>query len=239
MVLCTRPGRADPARVTLATSGATVDQMRGPRRVALPALGSLTGPAKLAGLVTLAGLLAGCGSATAAKPPTAGHGSPAAATVGFLQGATANKGAEACSYVPPGQTSVCTSAFSSGTSTISVQNLHIGATTTSGDRALVTALGTLCTTSSGKVCFDSTDKTAGQPATKDSFDEAYSAVESGSSQNNDPAIPCTQINGQWYVDLGESSAAASPPTTISGPTTSTTQAPTVRSTTTTTPGPSG
>lgn len=158
----------------------------------------------MSGLVAVAGLvgLAGCGSSPGVRPAAAGHDSPAAATVGFLQGATANRGAQACSYVTPAQNPVCAAAFSSGTSTISVKNLHVGATTISGARALVTALGTLCTNSGGKVCFDSTDKTAGQPATKDSFDEAYSAVESGSSPNNDPAIPCTQVNGQWYVDLG-------------------------------------
>ena len=175
--------------------------------------------------------LAGCGSSTSAKPPPPGHASPGAAAVGFLQAATANKGTEACSYVVPAQASVCAAAFSSGTSTISVQNLHVGATTTSGNRALVTALGTLCTNSSGKVCFNSTNKTAGQPAANTSFDEAYSAVESGSSPNNDPAIPCTQVNGQWYVDLGEGSSGATSSTTISGPTTTTSLAPTVPSTT--------
>jgi hypothetical protein len=196
--------------------------MRASRRVAL--LPAVAAVAAVAGL-------AGCGSSGSAKPPAPGHASPAAAAVGFLQAATANKGPGACSYVVPAQASVCAAAFSSGTSTISVQNLHVGATTTSGDRALVTALGTLCTTSSGKVCFDSTDRTAGQPATRDSFDEAYSAVESGSSQNNDPAIPCTQVNGLWYVDLGEGSAGSTPSTTISGPTPSTSLAPTVPSTT--------
>lgn len=211
-----------------AAQEATVERMRASRQVA---------PAAVAGLVALSGLvgLTGCGSSPRAKPPAAGHGSPAAATVGFLQGATANRGAEACTYVAPFQSSVCAAAFSSGTSTISVQNLHVGATTLSGARALVTALGTLCTTSGGKVCFESTDRTAGQPATKDSFDEAYSAVESGSSPNNDPAIPCTQVNGQWYVDLGESSSGATPPTTVAGPTTSTTRAPSVHSTTTPAP----
>ncbi len=191
---------------------------------------AVAGPVALVGLIGLAG----CGS-SGARPPAAGHGSPAAATVGFLQGATANRGAEACSYVAPAQNSVCAVAFSSGTSTISVQNLHVGVTTISGTRALVTALGTLCTTSSGKVCFDSTDNTAGQPATKDSFDEAYSAVESGSSPDNDPAIPCTQVNGRWYVDLGETSSGTTPPSMVPGPTTSTTQAPSVHSTTTSAP----
>ncbi|MDQ2724749.1 MAG: hypothetical protein M3Y36_04560 [Actinomycetota bacterium] len=183
------------------------------------------------------GGLAGCGSSSAAKPPAPGHSSPAAAAVGFLQAATAERGSEACSYVVPAQMSVCAAAFSPGTSTISVNNLHVGATTIAANRALVTALGTLCTNSSGKVCFDSTDANAGQPGATGNFDEAYSAVESGSSSNNDPAIPCTQVSGQWYVDLGEGVAGSTSSTTISGPTTSTTQAPTVPSTRT--PSPSG
>lgn len=181
---------------------ATVDPMRGSRQVVLAAVAGLAG-------------LSACGSSGAAKAPPPGHGAPAAAAVGFLQAATANNGADACSYVAPAQTSVCTSAFSSGSSTISVRNLHIGATTISGDRALVTALGTLCTNSGGKVCFDSTKATAGQPATLDTFDEAYSSVESGSSPANDPAIPCTRVNGLWYVDLGESSSGPAPSTTTS------------------------
>jgi hypothetical protein len=192
--------------------------MRGSRHVVLASVAGLVG-------------LSGCGISGAAKAPPAGHGDPAQAAVGFLQAATADNGAAACSYVSPAQSSVCTSAFSSGTSTISVRNLRIGATTISGDRALVTALGTLCTNSSGKVCFDSTNRTAGQPATMDSFDEAYSAVESGSSADNDPAIPCARVNGRWYVDLGESSPGPAPPTTVTGPTPSGTQAPTVPSTT--------
>ncbi|MDQ2729135.1 MAG: hypothetical protein M3Y91_15035 [Actinomycetota bacterium] len=210
--------------------------MRASRRFVQPP--ATAAVALLATLAACAGMV-GCGSAASAKPPGPSHVSPAAAAVGFLQAATAAKAPEACSYVVPAQESVCTAAFSPGITTISAKNLHVGATTIAGNRALVTALGSLCTTSSGKVCFDNTNAMAGQPTAADNFDEAYSAVESGSSSNNDPAIPCTQVNGRWYVDLGEG-AAGSPSTTISGPTTSTTLAPTVPSTTrATTPGASG
>ncbi|MDQ6837795.1 MAG: hypothetical protein M3137_05510, partial [Actinomycetota bacterium] len=207
--------------------GASIADERGGTTVAsMPAARRVVLPAALAAVTALAG----CGSSSSERSPTAGHATPAAATVGFLQGATANKGIEACSYVAPPQSPVCTSAFSSGTSTISVHNLHVGATTVSGDRALVTALGTLCTNSSSKVCFASNKSDAGQPTGTNSFDEAYSAVESGSSPNNDPAIPCTRINGDWYVDLGESSSAPSPATTTTKTAPSTTLAPQVPST---------
>lgn len=151
-------------------------------------------------MLAVAGL-AGCGSSTV----TAGHGSPAGAAVGFLTAISAHNSAQACSYVVPSQASTCSQAFASGGGSLSVKNLHAGATSTSGNRALVTALGTLCSAPSGsaKQCFTSTKPSAGQPAGKTTFAQAYSSVQSGTSNQNDPAIPCTTQGGKWYVDLGQ------------------------------------
>ena len=163
------------------------------------------------GAVAVAGLigLAGCGSSSSSV--TAGNGSPAAATTGFLTAISSNHGSQACGYVVPSQASVCTSAFSSGGGTVSAKNLHMGATTISGDRALVTALGTLCSKASGSAqqCFTSSNEKGGQPSGKTTFNQAYTSVEAGTSSANDPAIPCMMQNGKWYVDLGQTSSGSS------------------------------
>lgn len=167
-------------------------------------------PALAAALLAVALCLgvAACGG-TSTPGVTPGHATPGAAAVGFLSAASAGQATAACGYVLPSQTSVCTAAFSQG-GALSVQNLHVGHTTVSGDRALVTPLGTLCTGTGNKQCFANKDPAAGQPSEGQSFDAAYTAVENGTSNDaNNPAVPCRTENGQWYVDLGQTSSGAS------------------------------
>lgn len=172
---------------------------------------SLRALLSLAATVGAAGLAA-CGSGSA-KPADLGHGSPAAAATGFLEEASAAKTAEACTYVLPTQISECTQALAAGRA-LSVRNLHTGAVSVVGDRALVTAMGTLCTYRASKICFSNSDANKGQPTALVTFSEAYTAVESGSSAKNDPAVPCAMVGGQWYVDLGSPrQPTGTPPTT--------------------------
>lgn len=157
---------------------------------------------------TSAFLAGGCGSS--AQPVPGGHGSPVAAAAGFLQAASAHQAALACGYVLPTQTGVCAKAFANGSDTLSVKGLHFGVTTVSRDKALVTALGTLCTRGASPPCFTNGNRAAGQPDATTTFDDAYTAVETGASGTNDPAIPCTAVNDQWYVDLGDNGPAPAP-----------------------------
>jgi hypothetical protein len=191
--------------VAAGRTAATVARVPSPAR--LPAR-SARAVAVVAAAVGLPAAVAACGT-KAAPPPAAGHGSPGAAAVGFLTAASAGQSASACSYVLPAQASVCSSAFGSG-GALSVKDLRLGQTTVSGDRALVTALGTLCTGTGTKQCFTSKDPAGGQPGEGQTFDAAYTAVENGTSSDpNDPAVPCQAVNGQWYVDLGQTSSGAS------------------------------
>jgi hypothetical protein len=154
-------------------------------------------------LVAAAAAACGGGSGRAqppAPPPAPGHQSPQAATVGFIRGLAAGA-KDACVYVAPQNLVPCASAFPAST-TFSIANLGIGATTTRGTQAVVTVTGKFCTTQTGQTtCATNINQTTGQPRgnTAAAFATAYHPAVQESIGHR--AIPCLSIGGQWYVDL--------------------------------------
>jgi hypothetical protein len=156
-------------------------------------------------VVLVAVMAAACGggsgrAAQPAPPPAPGHGTPQAATVGFIRGLAAGA-KNACVYVAPQNLVPCASAFPAST-TFSIANLGMGTTTIRGTQAVVTITGKFCTTQAGQTnCATNSNLTTGQPdaATAAAFSAAYHPATQESIGHR--AIPCQDIGGQWYVDL--------------------------------------
>lgn len=146
--------------------------------------------------------LAACGSSSPGSSVSAGNGSPGAAAVGFLTGFSKQDKA-ACKYVTPAAQEVCSQAIGKSAK-ITISNLKVGKVTSSGGKALVTVLGKLCGAGTGgkQTCFTSTNPNAGQPKTQADFTSTYNQVQAGTAGNQNPAIPCIQTGGKWYVSLG-------------------------------------
>ncbi|MGH9095353.1 MAG: hypothetical protein ACRDXE_09360 [Acidimicrobiales bacterium] len=148
--------------------------------------------------------VAACGGSSNGSSVSAGNGSPGAAAVGFLSGFS-KQDKKACTYVTPAAQQVCNQAIGKSAK-ITITNLKVGKVTTSGGKALVTILGKLCGTGAGgkPTCFTSSNATAGQPKTKApaDFTDTYNKVQTGAAGNQNPAIPCVQTGGKWYVNLG-------------------------------------
>lgn len=152
-------------------------------------------------MLVLAGggvLLAACGGS--AGLPSPGHGSPAAAASGFVQGLSQGNGTGACAYVVPDQESACTAALPS--SHFTFESPGIGNTKTVGDQALVSIISTkacISQTSSTTNCVSNSNPNQGLPSSDSGFASAYSAAQGTSDALT---LPMQNVNGQWYVNLG-------------------------------------
>jgi len=194
-------------------------------------------------VIAICAVTAGCSSGggtlsgNSAGGFSPGHGSPKAATDGFVTDLLSG-GTSWCSYVDPADQAGCVTLANesqlTATGTFQIRNQVI-----QGNEALVSVTGTLCahaavsgTTSGG--CGTNTDPNAGLPPGAGTFAVAYSAAENNSNATIN-AVACIEVNGSWWVNF--SAAASTTPTTVpaSTPTTTPTTVPT--STPTTTPSP--
>jgi hypothetical protein len=121
--------------------------------------------------------------------------------VGFLRGlSTGARGA--CTYVAPQELVPCAAAFPA-TTAFTITNLGIGKTALRGSQAVVTITGKFCTTQGGSTtCATNAGVTTGQP--RGSGAAAFTAAYHPSKPESigQRAIPCLNVGGQWYVDLG-------------------------------------
>jgi hypothetical protein len=149
-------------------------------------------------------------SQSAAPAPSPGNDSPADAVDGFYQGELdGNWGAAnvpgtspgACSYVIPSFQSLC-QAGTAGQGEATGQ-FTVGQAEISGSEALVPVTGSICAPSSP--CVENDDAGLGMPLSPEQFPADYQeAVDNslnGSSTSMSP-VPCSQVDGEWYVDLG-------------------------------------
>lgn len=144
------------------------------------------------------------GSPPAATPSASvmpGFSTPQDAVDGFYQGELAGNWSAVCSYVVPSAQSVClagTSGQGAATGSIGVDRAVI-----QGTEALVAVTGNICAPSTP--CTANTDPSLGMPTSASDFSAVYqAAVASGSSGEGAymSPMPCTQVNGKWYVAFG-------------------------------------
>lgn len=131
-----------------------------------------------------------------------GHNSPEEAVAGFLDAVVNKDWGSACEYLIPDEQGLCTlgSALEAATATTPNGPLHIGDTVINGTRALVSAVGTFCSSTSGgsPTCVTNSDPKGGLPSGSLSFDAAY---RDALSNTQDAAAACAEVNGEWYVDF--------------------------------------
>jgi hypothetical protein len=69
--------------------------------------------------------------------------------------------------------------------------------------ALVSVTGNICAPSSP--CVSNTDPATGMPNSPSEFATDYQAAVASSTSDSSTSMspmPCSQVNGQWYVDFG-------------------------------------
>lgn len=129
-----------------------------------------------------------------------GFATPQAAVTGFFQGLMQGNYYDACSYMLPGQQSLC-AAFIGSEGPVSGK-WSFGSSVVDGTEALVVVVGQLCGRMNGSTyqCLTNPDPTYGLPTNGESFATAYSAALSSSNNNWD--VPLEEVNGSWYVNGG-------------------------------------
>ena len=150
------------------------------------------------------------GTAPAPPPPTTppptttatpGYGSPEDAVDGFYQGELAGDWAAVCSYVTPSAQAPCL-AGTSGQGAATGQ-VTVGQAMISDNEALVSVTGSICAPSSP--CVTNSDPSLGMPPSLSQFPADYQTAVANSTSGSTTVIspmPCSQINGKWYVNFG-------------------------------------
>jgi hypothetical protein len=163
---------------------------------------------------------AACSSSPSSNTPAAGHGSPAAAVVGFLQGLANNNVASACSYAAPNEQSQCNAGFAKGVS-VTQSGFGTGNTFTDGNQALVVLVASSYCIGAGSApttttCFSNSDPNKDLPSSAAGFQSALN-VAFGSSVS--PLAAAVQVNGQWYAEFaaGGGGAGTTGATGVTGP----------------------
>lgn len=192
--------------------------------------------ASVLGLTFVAIAAASCSSSSGGLP-TAGFGSPSAATSGFIQGLQSGTPQNACTYVDPTDRANCVAAFTGAKDSLS--NVSLGNGTTQAPEALVAVTGNVCVglgpqaiaagAPSTTTCFNNSDKNLGLPSSPAGFAAAFDSALTSTKA----VVACAEVNGQWFVTLGFRPAGAS------GGTTTTSAATTGGSGSSTTSPPSG
>ncbi|MDQ2847892.1 MAG: S53 family peptidase [Actinomycetota bacterium] len=129
----------------------------------------------------------------------AGHDTPQGAVRGFYDGEFTGNWTTACSYVEPSAQAACTSATSgqpAATGTVTIDAVTILTT-----QALVEVTGNICNPADSPPCTANNSPSTGMPTGKTDFPTAYAAAITNATTNMSP-IPCLQINGKWYLNLG-------------------------------------
>ena len=151
---------------------------------------------------------AACGGSSAGLPAP-GHGSPAAAVSGFIQGLQHGDAATACSYAAPNEQSACNSQFN-GNFKVTESGLGVGNTFTDGNQAVVVleannfcfGAGSAPTTT---VCFSNSDPNKELPTSNAQFATALGQAFNGAAN---PLAAAVDVNGSWYAELAAGGAAA-------------------------------
>jgi hypothetical protein len=150
--------------------------------------------------------------------PTPGHGSPEAAVQGYISDILASNYAASCVYVDPSWQSTC-EAFS-GDEGATTGTFAIQSEITQGTAALVSVTGQEC--QAGSQCASNANPTAGMPSSSAGFAIAYTAAVNAISPNSLKVsfspVPCIDINGSWYINLGSGSSGSTGSTGTTGTT---------------------
>jgi hypothetical protein len=132
---------------------------------------------------------------------TPGNGSPGDAVDGFYQSELAGDWTAVCSYVKPSAQALCLAGTSGQAA--ATGNATVGTTVTSGNEALVSVTGSICAPSSP--CVSNSDASLGMPSSPSQFPADYQTAVANSTSSTTTVIspmPCSQIDGKWYVDFG-------------------------------------
>ncbi len=150
---------------------------------------------------------------TTPTPPVPGNDSPADAVDGFYQNELAGDWLAVpppfpsalhgvCSYVIPSAQDLCDAGtVGQGPAT---GRVTVGQAVVSGDEALVPVTGNICAPSSP--CVSNADPTTGMPLGPSEFAADYQAAVANSTGSTTvlSPMPVSEVNGQWYVDFGQS-----------------------------------
>ena len=129
----------------------------------------------------------------------AGMSNPAAAVAGFLDQNSAFNYPAACTYVVPAEQANCPGLLANATLTAQGP-VTLTATDVVGTQALVVVQGRLC---ADFTCYLNSNPRAGLPASAPAFPAGFQTAISQLGTGF-AALPCVQVNGNWYVELGPS-----------------------------------
>ncbi|MHB8319945.1 MAG: zinc-ribbon domain-containing protein [Acidimicrobiales bacterium] len=133
-----------------------------------------------------------------------GGNSPSATVRGFVAAMNAHDQAKMCSYISPGSQSACNSiaglslAFPSTT-------INSTSSIVQGNQAIVFVTGRVCV---GGGCQSLSGTPEQTRAMGGGFNAAFSNALSSfisSNGNSNNVVPCTNVNGRWYIDMPASS----------------------------------
>ena len=152
--------------------------------------------AVIAGVVIVAGIVAGIVVATSGRP------SPVTPVNGLFSDLNSGNFRGACSYVLPSQRSTCSSQLPS-TSSIQLKfTYHVTKVVVDGNRAIVGTIGHGCFSGQCSPFGSSSDPIPGlSKGFNKAFSKAVAAASSSSASSSPGAVPCVFQNGHWYLDL--------------------------------------
>lgn len=148
---------------------------------------------------SMAMLAAACSSSS--SQPTTGHGSPAQAAAGFIEGLTSSTPSNACNFVQPKFQTTCKSLI--GTVKFTASGFAVGNTFTAsgGTRALVTVLvSNACVSTTNapttSTCISNSNVNADLPSSDAGFNAAFNATF---NTQIGKTVACENVGGSWYV----------------------------------------
>jgi hypothetical protein len=139
-------------------------------------------------------------SSSAAEPAesaTPGKNTPGDAVTGLIKGELADNWTLACSYIVPSTQPTCNQAAQEGKLPTFTGNATVDGDTISGSEALVTVIGSMCSSVTG--CASNSVPSAGMPNSQVTFTRAYDQVLNNGSSSLSP-VPCIEENGMWYIN---------------------------------------
>lgn len=136
-------------------------------------------------------------------PAAPGNSSPAAVVQGIENANATNQLSSGCAYVEPSFEAQCSqdAASALASQVLSVKNFAIGYVVIDGTQALVGYTGTTCGANLVPECETNTNPAAIFD-TGQSFQTLWTEANAFNSSNANvySLYPCTEINGQWYID---------------------------------------
>jgi hypothetical protein len=172
---------------------------------AAPSPGGTSSPAASGGAASPAWTSAlGTGITVIPPAPAApGNSSPGAVVEGLVNANVTNQLSRGCAYVEPSFEAQCSqdAASALASQVVSVKDFAIGYVVIDGTEALVGYTGTTCEADLAPECATNTNPAAIFD-TGQSFQTLWTEanVFNSSNANVYSLYPCTEINGQWYID---------------------------------------